>query len=86
MEKATWAIVLIVWFALILFSIATKSEHDAFNPLSGNGAASLLGELLLIVILAWIIENIVRFVYEKIPRFRVKTSLLHGHTEYFFSI
>ena len=84
MEKVTWAIVFIVWFALILFSVITNSEFKNLDKSSLVGW--ILGELLLIVILAWIIENIVRFVYEKIPRFRVKTSLLHGHTEHFFSV
>jgi len=84
MEKVTWVIVLIVWFALILFAVITNPDLNKLDKTSL--AASMLGELTLIVLLAWIIENIVRFVYEKIPRFRVKTSLLHGHTEHFFSI
>jgi len=84
MEKVTWAIVFIAWFSLILFSVITNSEFKNLDKSSLVGW--ILGELLLIVILAWIIENIVRFVYEKIPRFRVKTSLLHGHIEHFFSI
>jgi hypothetical protein len=72
MKKATWAIVLIVWFALILFSVATNRDLNKIDKRSLAG--SMLGELLLIVLLAWIIENIIRFVYEKMPRFKVKTS------------